>query len=147
MPERTCLRTDSLVAPVLHWVTKAARSVTGSASAHNMPSSAIIITASGFRPPSTTVVSAEPFLHGTGTLRCLQKEMETYRHWSVSFWRDPDDITHCRILFSEKGLSMPHSADEDAVSWLNNYGSWHAYEKNKKIITVISVTNICALCQ
>jgi len=32
------------------------------------------------RPPSTTVVSAEPFSHGTGTLRCLQKEMVTYRH-------------------------------------------------------------------
>ena len=25
----------------------------------------------------------------TGTLRCLQKEMATYRHWSVSLWRDP----------------------------------------------------------
>jgi len=24
--------------------------------------------------------SAEPFSHGTGTLRCLQKEMATYRH-------------------------------------------------------------------
>ena len=36
--------------------------------------------ATRFRPPSATVVSAEPFLHGTGTLRCLQKEMATYRH-------------------------------------------------------------------
>ena len=26
------------------------------------------------------LVSAEPFSHGTGTLRCLQKEMATYRH-------------------------------------------------------------------
>ena len=25
-------------------------------------------------------------------LRCLQKEMATYRHWSVSLWRDPDDV-------------------------------------------------------
>ena len=48
--------------------------------------------------PSATVVSAEPFSHGTGTLRCLQKEMATYRHWSVSLWRDPDDVPHCRIL-------------------------------------------------
>ena len=39
--------------------------------------------ATGFRPPSATVVSAEPFSHGTRTLRCLQKEMATYRHWSV----------------------------------------------------------------
>jgi len=52
----------------------------------------------GFRPPSATVVSAEPFSHGTRTLRCLQKEMATYRHWSVSLWQDPDDVPHCRIL-------------------------------------------------
>jgi len=26
--------------------------------------------------------------------------------------------------------------DEDAVSWLTSYGSWHAYKKKKK--TVIS---------
>ena len=36
--------------------------------------------ATRFRPPSASVVSAEPFSHGTGTLRCLQKEMATYRH-------------------------------------------------------------------
>ena len=36
--------------------------------------------ATRFRPPSATVVSAEPFSHGTGTRRCLQKEMATYRH-------------------------------------------------------------------
>ena len=34
-----------------------------------------------------------PFSHGTGTLQCLQKEMATYRHWSVSLWRDPDDVS------------------------------------------------------
>ena len=56
----------------------------------------------GFRPPSATVVSAEPFSHGTGTLRCLQKEMATFRHWSVSLWRDPDDVSHCRILSPDK---------------------------------------------
>ena len=54
------------------------------------------------RPPSATVVSTEPFSHGTGTLRCLQKEMATYRHWSVSLWRDPDDVSHCRILSPDK---------------------------------------------
>ena len=58
--------------------------------------------ATGFRPPSATVVSAEPFSHGTGTLRCLQKEMATYRHWSVSLWQDPDDVPHCRILSPDK---------------------------------------------
>ena len=30
-------------------------------------------------------------------------------------------------------LSRLHSADEDAVSWLTNYGKWHAYEKKKKL--------------
>jgi len=59
--------------------------------------------ATRFRPPSATVVSAEPFSHGTGTLRCLQKEMATYRHWCVSLWRDPDcRIPHCRILSPDK---------------------------------------------
>ena len=55
-----------------------------------------------FRPPSATVVSAEPFSHGTGTLKCLLKEMATYRHWSVSLWRDPDDVTHCWIVSPDK---------------------------------------------
>jgi len=55
-----------------------------------------------FRPPSATVVSAKPFSHGTGTLRSLQKEMATYRHWSVSLWRDPDDVSHCRLLSPDK---------------------------------------------
>ena len=58
--------------------------------------------ATGFRPPSATVFSAEPFLHRTGTLRCLQKEMATYRHWSVSLWRDPDDVSHCWNLSFDK---------------------------------------------
>ena len=58
--------------------------------------------ATGFRPPSATVVFAEPFSHGTGTLRCLQKEMATYRHWSVSLWRDPDNVPRCRILSPDK---------------------------------------------
>jgi len=48
------------------------------------------------------VISAEPFLHGQGTLWCLQKEMATYRHWSVSSWRDPDDVPHCWILSLDK---------------------------------------------
>ena len=58
--------------------------------------------ATGFRPLSATVVFAEPFSHGTGTLRCLQKEMATYRHWSVSLWWDLDDVSHCRILSPDK---------------------------------------------
>ena len=68
-------------------------------------------------------------------VQALQNEMATYRHWSVSLWRDPDNVSHCRILSPDKtegGLSRLHSADEDAVSWLTGYGSWHAYEKKKK---------------
>jgi len=49
-----------------------------------------------------TAVSAEPFSHRTGTLLCLQKEMATYRHCSVSLWQDPDDVSHCRILSPDK---------------------------------------------
>ena len=87
-----------------------------------------------FRPPSATVVSTEPFSHGTGTLRCLQKEMATYRHWSVSLWWDPDDVPYCPLTKLNGGLYRLHSADEDAVSWVTNYGSWHAYEKKNKHI-------------
>jgi len=28
--------------------------------------------------------------------------MATYRHWSVSLWRDPDDVPHCQILSPDK---------------------------------------------
>ena len=59
--------------------------------------------ATGFWPPSATLVFTEPFSRGTGTLQCLQKEIATYRrHWSVSLWRDPDDVPHCRILSPDK---------------------------------------------
>ena len=30
------------------------------------------------------------------------KEVATYRHWSVSLWWDPDDVSHCRILSPDK---------------------------------------------
>ena len=71
---------------------------------------------------------------GTGTLRCLLKEMATCRHWSVSLWWDPDNGPHiesCPLAKLNGGLSRLPSADEDAVSWVTNYGSWHAYEKKK----------------
>ena len=42
------------------------------------------------------------FSHRTGTLQCLQKEMATYKHWSVSLWQDVDDVQHCRILYPDK---------------------------------------------
>ena len=36
------------------------------------------------------------------TLQCLQKEMATYRHWSVSLWGDPDNVPHCWIMSPDK---------------------------------------------
>jgi len=30
------------------------------------------------------------------------EERATYRHWSVSLWRDPDDVPHCRNLSLDK---------------------------------------------
>jgi len=97
-----------------------------------------------FRPPSATVVSAEPFSHRTGTLRCLQKEMATDRHWSVSCG-ETQTMSHivesCPLTKLNFGLSRLHSADEDAVSWLTNYGKWHTYEKKKIIIYIIIQLN------
>ena len=78
------------------------------------------------------MVSTEPFSHGIGTLRCLQKERATYRHWSVSLWRDPYDVPHWRILSPDKTEWWVISATLcrwNAVSWLTSSGSWHAYEK------------------
>jgi len=38
-------------------------------------------------------------------------------------------VESCPLTKLNGGLSRLHSADEDAVSWLTNYGSWHTYEK------------------
>jgi len=44
-----------------------------------------------------------------------------------------DIVKSCPITKLNGGLSRLHSAGEDAVLWLTSYGSWHAYEKKKKI--------------
>ena len=41
-------------------------------------------------------------------------------------------VESCRLTKLNGGISRLHSADEDAVSWLSSYGSWHTYEKKKK---------------
>jgi len=41
-------------------------------------------------------------------------------------------VESCPLTELNGSLSQLHSADEDAVSWLTSYGSWHAYEKKKK---------------
>jgi len=39
-------------------------------------------------------------------------------------------VESCPLTKLNGGLSRLHSADEDAVSWLTSYGSWHTYEKS-----------------
>jgi len=41
-------------------------------------------------------------------------------------------VESCPLTKLNGGLSGLHSADEDAVTWLINCGSWHAYEKKEK---------------
>jgi len=43
-------------------------------------------------------------------------------------------VESCPMTMLNGELSWLHSADEDAVSWLTNYGSLHAYEKKKNAI-------------
>ena len=38
-------------------------------------------------------------------------------------------VESCPLTKLNGSLSRLYSADEDAVSWLTSYGSWHAYEK------------------
>jgi len=58
----------------------------------------------------------------TDTDLCPCGETETMSHI----------VESCPLTKLNGGLSRLHSADEDAVSWLTNYGKWHAYEKKKK---------------
>jgi len=41
-------------------------------------------------------------------------------------------VESCSLTKLNGSLSRLHSADEDAVSWLTSYGSWHAYDKKKQ---------------
>jgi len=44
-------------------------------------------------------------------------------------------VEYCPLTKLNGGLSRLQSADEDAVSWLTNYGKWHSYEKKTGIIS------------
>ena len=57
----------------------------------------------------------------TDTGLCPCGETQTMSHIAES----------CPLTKLNGGLSQLHSADDDAVSWLINYGSRHAYEKKK----------------
>ena len=49
-------------------------------------------------------------------------------------------VESCPLTKLNGGLSRLQSADEDAVSWLTSYGSWHAYDK-KNVSMVWQVCN------
>ena len=57
----------------------------------------------------------------TDTDLCPCSEIQTMSHI----------VESCLLTKLNGGLSRLHSADEDVVSWLANYGSWHAYQKKK----------------
>ena len=59
----------------------------------------------------------------TDTDLCLCGETQTLSH----------NVKSCPRTELNGSLSRLHSTDEDAVSWLTNYGWWHAYEKKKKL--------------
>jgi len=40
-------------------------------------------------------------------------------------------VESCPLTKLNGGLSRLHSDDEDTVSWLTSYCSWHTYEKKK----------------
>ena len=63
----------------------------------------------------------------TDTDLCPHGETQTMSHI----------VKSCSLTKLNGGLSRLHSADEDAVSWLTNYGSWDAYEKKKKSLSPI----------
>jgi len=100
-------------------------------------------TATGFRPPSATVISAEPFSHGTGTLRCCRRKWRN-TDTDLCLCGETQTMSHvvesCPLTKLNGGLSCLHSADEDTVSWLTSYGSWNAYEKKKFRINFVPET-------
>jgi len=56
----------------------------------------------GFNLPRQQWSLLNHFRTEQGHCGACKKEMATYRHWSVSLWRDPDDVPHCRILSPDK---------------------------------------------
>jgi len=70
-------------------------------------------------------------------------------HCSLMCYVDAVQWSHivesCPLTKLNGGLSRLHSADEDAVSWLTSYGSWHAYEKKKSGPAVIRQTLVAKL--
>jgi len=59
---------------------------------------------------------------------------------------DTQTVSHivksCSLTKLNGGLSRLHSADEDAVSWLTNYGLWHAYVTGSHKMSLNSIFQI-----
>ena len=68
-----------------------------------------------------------------------------YRHWSVSLWRDPGDVSHCRILSPDKTEWRLISAT--LCGWRRCFlaGSWNPYEKTEHMHRMFSLTNFTSI--
>ena len=117
---------------VKNWTTSSPRynkRPVSAASSHFWHSPLSIVSAVKTTWHSATVVSAEPFLHGTGTL-CLEKEMATYTdlcpcgeiQTMSHIVKSCPDKTEWRVI-SATLCRWRH------VSWLTSYGSWNTYKK------------------
>jgi len=75
-----------------------------------------------------TMVSPESLAHCAGSLRCLPEETVTSRllTYVPLDCGEPQTMPHivdsCLLTKLAGGLSKLHSADDDAVAWLTNYG-------------------------
>ena len=84
----------------------------------------------------TSVALQEPcWTEQTGCVPKLQSAnihtSNTLVHIHANYTCHSFTTISCPLTKLNGGLSRLHSADEDAVSWLTNYGKWHAYEKKK----------------
>jgi len=76
------------------------------------------------------------WLYGSFVLKFLFL-LESYSRFCLWMSLACRYVKYCTKLAKlNGGLSRLHSADEDGVSWLTSYGSWHAYEKKKNTSTV-----------
>ena len=77
-------------------------------------------------------------------LKWPQKEMATYRHWSVSLWRDPDDVSHCRILSPDKT-----EAYLGYTLWMRTlFRGWpimvnETHTRRRRLLLLLCVTYFC----
>ena len=92
--------------------------------------------------PSVSLPQSHSQLHCNGHTAVCHQHMSGHGHHDGEQCPcgETQTISHivecCPLTKLNGGLSRLHSVDEDAVSWLTSYGSWHAYEKKKSITKV-----------